>query len=221
MPALDCALLRPLLPAGIAAAEWLGEGDPTQLSDAEQHGVRRAAPKRAREFAAGRFCARHALTRFGVEAFALGMGRDRRPLWPPHLVGSITHTDGFCAAAVGERRRFRAIGIDAETIGGVTSDLWSRMFLPAEIAQLERLTGAEQARTATLMFSAKEAFYKCQYELSGQWLEFTDVAVEFSRDDYERGRVTVRPRHGTSTTVRFGFTPERVLTAAIAESAPA
>ena len=219
MQAQDCPRLQSLLPAGIAAAEWLGEGDPPQLTGNKPHGQRGTAPKRAREYAAGRFCARRVLTSFGIEAFALAVGADRRPLWPAHLVGSITHPQGFCAAAAGERSRFRAIGIDAEAIGGVTCDLWSHIFLPVEIAHLERLTGAEQTRTATLMFSAKEAFYKCQYERSGQWLEFTDVAVEYSADDYARRRVTVRPRYGTPATVRFGFTPECVLTASIAKCA--
>lgn len=192
-PSRASALLEELLPAGVAAAELVGEGDPALLYSGERKLLGRVAPKRAREFAGGRLCARRAAAQFGIVDVPIGVRDDRRPLWPRLLTGSITHTDGFSASAVGQRWQFRAIGIDAERIGCVSSDLWSHVFLPAETDWLKSLPVSEQAKAATLMFSAKEAFYKCQYEVTEQWLEFKDVAVDFFNGNLGRGGFTVRP----------------------------
>ena len=48
-------------------------------------------------------------------------------------------------------------------------------------------------RRATLLFSAKEAFYKCQYPVTGQWLDFQDIAVVFAEDTSRKGGFTIRP----------------------------
>ena len=174
-------------------SDLVGEGDPALLLAGERELLGRAMPRRARELAAGRICARRAVAQFGLAATAIGARADRRPRWPPSLTGSITHTHGVAAAAVAERRKFRAIGIDAERIGSVSSDMWKHLLLPVETARLQRLPVAQQSKLATLMFSAKEAFYKCQYEVTGQWLEFKDVAVDFDDGPLDRGRYSVHP----------------------------
>ena len=192
-PSRTSALLEELLPAGVAGAELVGEGDPALLLDAERQILGDVALKRAREFAGGRLCARRAVAQLGVVDLPIGARDDRRPRWPPFLTGSITHTDGFSAAAAGQRQRFRAIGIDAERIGRVSGDIWSHVLRPGEKDWLESLPESERAKVATLMFSAKEAFYKCQYEVTEQWLEFTDVTVDLFDWDVDWGSFAVRP----------------------------
>jgi 4'-phosphopantetheinyl transferase EntD len=214
-------LFQALLPPAAATAELAGTGDPALLLGGERLLVRQATPLRAAEFAAGRICARHAAARFGVVDCPIGVREDRRACWPELLTGSITHTDGFCAAAVGERRRFRAIGIDAERIGAVSPDLWSQWLLPEEADWLDRLPRSVQATVATLLFSAKEAFYKCQYEVTQQWLEFRDVCLDFDGRHLERNSFAVRPVGGVRllepgsgpVIVRYAITRELVLTA--------
>ena len=219
-PCCTSALAGELLPAGIATAELVGEGDPELLLAGERQLVARAAPKRAREFAAGRCCARRAVAQFGIVDVPIGIRDDRRPQWPGLLTGSITHTDGYSAAVVGERQRFRAIGIDAERIGRVSCDIWSQVLLPGETDWLESLPAPVQAKVATLMFSAKEAFYKCQYAVTGQWLEFTDVTVDLFDWNQHWGSFAVRPIRsvnlfelgGTPVIGRFVATNDLVLT---------
>lgn len=214
-------LFEALLPAGIATAELTGVGDPESLLDGERQLVGHAAPVRRREFAAGRLCARYAAKQFGIVDCAIGARDDRRPRWPHALTGSITHTDGFSAAAVGERSRFRAIGIDAERIGCVSRDMWGQLLLPAEADWLESKPAPVQASLATLLFSAKEAFYKCQYEVTQQWLEFRDVTLDFFSRELDRnslalcavGRVQRVDSGEGRAIVRFAFTDELVLTA--------
>ncbi|HZP11293.1 MAG TPA: 4'-phosphopantetheinyl transferase superfamily protein [Nevskiaceae bacterium] len=196
-PARMSAVFQELLPAGIATAELSGPGDPSMLSTAERKHIGAAVAKRASEFAAGRLCARRALAQYGIHDYPLVGGADRRPQWPSTLVGSITHTQGFSAAAVAERSRFRGIGIDVESIGRVTRDVWSEVLLPEEQRWLEQLDPREQAQIAALMFSAKESFYKCQYELTSQWLDFQDVALDVVGWNLGLGSFAVHPRKTT------------------------
>src|SRR5260370_12550496 len=62
--------------------------------------LRYATQKRQREFLAGRWCAEEALQCLGAGSTHVAMAEDRTPIWPDGVVGSITHTDDFAAAAV-------------------------------------------------------------------------------------------------------------------------
>lgn len=193
-PAQFSPVLQSLFPPGVSTAELRVPGEPAQLAAAERAELGRATPKRAGEFTAGRLCVRRAVENLGLAAFPLAMGQDRYPLWPAALTGSITHTDGFCGAAVAEWRRFHAIGVDAEQADRVTAELWGQLFTPEEIAWLERLHLPEQLRWAALLFAAKEAFYKCQYTLTREWLEFDAVTIALTRGSAMAGRFGVYPR---------------------------
>ncbi|MHB8478474.1 MAG: 4'-phosphopantetheinyl transferase family protein [Steroidobacteraceae bacterium] len=177
-PANLSPLLNGLFPAGVVAADLREPGDPALLLPAEARYLGRAIPKRAREFAAGRLCARRALAEFGIVDVAIEVADDRQPIWPDSMVGSITHTAGFCAAAVAERRMVGALGLDSEVVGDVSAEIWPRVGVPAETAWLRTLPASQHPAAMTLIFSAKEAFYKCQYPLVGERLDFLDVRVE-------------------------------------------
>jgi 4'-phosphopantetheinyl transferase EntD len=150
----------------------------------EQQFLIRAAPKRIHEFAAGRACARAALSKLGYAAVALPMSADRAPLWPPAATGSITHTDRFCAAVVAPTRQIRALGLDAEPAQSVKPHLWRRICTPQELAMLQAQDEESALAAATLIFSAKEAFYKCQYTLTREWLGFADISVTIEADHF-------------------------------------
>lgn len=170
--------LGSLFPPGTVAAELRAPGDPELLLPAEATYVGRAVPKRVREFAAGRLCARRALAEFGIVDFPIRVADDRQPVWPGSLVGSITHTAGYGAAVVAQRRSAAALGLDSEVVGDVKAELWPRVCLPAESAWVESLPASERGAAVTLIFSAKEAFYKCQFALVRERLNFHDVRVE-------------------------------------------
>jgi len=170
--------LRSLFPPVVVAAELRGRGDASTLLAAEAEYLGHAVPERAREFAAGRLCARRAIAEFGVIEFPIRVAHDRQPVWPELLVGSITHTDGYCAAVVAERKRLIAIGVDTEVVGRVGPDISAAICVPAEAAWLDSLPASGRAAAATLIFCAKEAFYKCQYPLVGEWLDPHDLRIE-------------------------------------------
>jgi enterobactin synthetase component D / holo-[acyl-carrier protein] synthase len=177
-PATLSTRLGSLFPPGAVAAELREPGDPELLLPAEAVHMGRAVAKRVQEFAAGRLCARRALAEFGIVDFAIQVADDRQPIWPDSIVGSITHTQGYGAAVVAERRSAAALGLDSEVVGDVNAGIWPSICVPLETAWIESLPASEQAAAVTLIFSAKEAFYKCQYALVREWLNFHDVRVE-------------------------------------------
>jgi 4'-phosphopantetheinyl transferase EntD len=170
--------LSELFPPGALAAELREPGDPAALLPDERQYHRGAVQKRLQEFAAGRACAHRLLAEFGFVDFPVKVVADRQPLWPDTLVGSITHTSGFCAAVVATKKSFCAVGMDSEIAGSVKAELWRGICTPSETAWLHSLPEGEQTAAATLIFSAKEAFYKCQYPLVHERLNFHDATVE-------------------------------------------
>src|SRR5258706_16095138 len=51
------------------------------------------------------------------------------------------------------------------------SELWRSICTPSETAWLGSLPDSERLAAATLIFSAKEAFYKCQFALTQERIE--------------------------------------------------
>jgi 4'-phosphopantetheinyl transferase EntD len=170
--------VKSLFPERIIATQIYGTASPRLLLAEEQRCVESAVQKRQSEFAAGRACARRALTTLGFLEAPLLVAHDRTPLWPKGAVGSISHTDGYCIAVAGLARHFTGVGVDTELLGRVEPTLWQHVFRPEEIERLKSLNESRQAEVASVMFSAKEAFYKCQFAQTRAWLGFEDVAVE-------------------------------------------
>jgi 4'-phosphopantetheinyl transferase EntD len=177
-PAKLSSRLGALFPAGVAAADLRGPGDPELLMPEEAANLGRAVPSRVREFAAGRQCARRALTEFGIVDFPIRVGGDRQPLWPDLMVGSITHTSNFCAAVVAERRCAAGLGLDSEVVGDVKPEIWHFICGSQENDWVRSLPLPEQTAAVTLIFAAKEAFYKCQYPVVRERLSFPDARIE-------------------------------------------
>jgi len=202
------ALLAGLFsPSVVAASELRGSADPTMLLPEEAAACGTFRINRLEEFAAGRLCARRALGEFGLGGFAVRRNADRTPQWPEGIVGSITHTIGFCGAVVGSRERFAGLGIDAEIVARVTPDVCSQALTPEDIAHVSALASRERERAAAVIFSAKEAFYKSQYGVTGSWLDYSDVSVELVPDAADAGTFLVRTATATARRVMAGFAP--------------
>lgn len=147
------------------------------LLSAEKEVVAGAAKTRVEQFTAGRVCSRAALVRLGVAATTpIERGDDRAPIWPEGFIGSITHTDTWCAAAVARIGDVRSIGIDLEPATPLKEALWRRVCTPGEREQLKALSNP--GLMGKVLFSAKESVYKCQYPLTTEFLGFHAVQVE-------------------------------------------
>jgi len=151
-----------------------------ELYEQETACVERAIEKRREEFAAGRLLARRALGKLGVAPGPLLPADDRSPIWPEGIAGTISHTRNFCAVAVAPHDRSRCLGLDIEDGSPLKAELAERICTPRELEWLAANTSTdeERGRLAKLVFSAKEAFYKCQYPLTKRFLEFEDVELD-------------------------------------------
>lgn len=135
--------------------------------------IQRSVAKRQAEYLAGRLCARTALQQvnaeLGVQAPSIApiLGEDRAPIWPAHITGSITHSDGWAAAIVASNSAWRGLGLDAETLLEATraERLAGEILNPAELQRLAQLPADQRAHLTTLTFSIKESLFKALYPL--------------------------------------------------------
>jgi enterobactin synthetase component D / holo-[acyl-carrier protein] synthase len=135
----------------------------------------RAAERRRRSFALGRATARDALAELDIAPVGIGRGPAGEPVWPPGVVGAISHSDDLAVAVVGWRADYAGLGVDVEHLSPGLSARASRLVCtPAEIAWLE---SAMDSRLLTMLFSAKEAVFKATFPIAGVWLGFGDAEL--------------------------------------------
>src|SRR3979409_1362013 len=140
--------------------------------------LRRATEKRQRELLAGRWCAEEALQCLGAGSTHVAMAEDRAPTWPDGVVGSITHTGDFAAAAVAWAADIAAIGIDSEQIiDPATARDIAEICMVDETTLFREAHGRSFCEFCTFVFSAKEAVFKCLFPLTRKFLEFSDVRI--------------------------------------------
>ncbi|MFJ9538550.1 4'-phosphopantetheinyl transferase [Streptomyces sp. NPDC101225] len=176
-------MIEELLPHEVVAVEVHGDdgGEYAPLYPEEAAVVARAVPKRRREFALARACARRAMDKLGVPPQPLLPGERGAPVWPPGLVGSMTHCDGYCAAALARAADLASLGIDAEPHQPLPEGVLEAVALPTETQRLRRLAGERPGvHWDRLLFSAKESVYKAWFPLTGRWLDFTEADIEVS-----------------------------------------
>ncbi|NEB13925.1 4'-phosphopantetheinyl transferase superfamily protein [Streptomyces coelicoflavus] len=188
-------MIEELLPDTVVAVEACGHDDAGHLPlyPEEEAIVARAVAKRRREFTVVRSCARRAMEKLGVPPQPVLSGERGAPRWPAGLAGSMTHCDGYCAAALVRLTDLASLGIDAEPDGPLPDGVLEFVALPAETARLRRLDEARPGiHWERLLFSAKESVYKAWYPLTGRWLDFTEADIEIAVDPADPRRGTLR-----------------------------
>ncbi|MDG9708792.1 4'-phosphopantetheinyl transferase family protein [Streptomyces sp. DH10] len=187
-------MIGELLPQTVVTVEAYGnEGADAPLYPEEAALVARAVAKRRREFAVVRSCARRAMEKLGVPPQPILPGERGAPRWPAGLAGSMTHCDGYCAAALVRATDLASLGIDAEAHGPLPEGVLPAVALPAEAERLRRLAAQRpDIHWDRLLFSAKESVYKAWFPLTGKWLDFTEADIEISADPGEQPRGTFR-----------------------------
>jgi 4'-phosphopantetheinyl transferase EntD len=185
-------LFTGVLPPGVVAVDAVGDTGGGVLFPEEEQAVAHAADKRVRQFTGVRECARSALGVLGLSPRPLLSGHRGEPLWPDGIVGSLTHCDGYCAAAVARRTTVRAVGIDAEPHLALPRGVEGQVTLSWERERVRSLPN--QICWDRLLFSAKESVYKAWFPLTGSWLGFQDALVEPRPDgpDPTSGELVVR-----------------------------
>jgi len=171
--------------------------------------------ERLQTFAAGRFCARHAMQLMGLPDAPILVGKDRAPVWPKGVAGSISHTQGLAGAMVSSLSHYPSIGLDIERRGVVHRNLWHLLF--DELEQQQILRAEIPDDQATLYFSLKEAYYKMQYPLTGMFLDFKDVRVEDGPNGMRIDRLKSLPVAAPAHQAGYLFSGEFVVSWVLAE----
>lgn len=155
----------------------------TALYPQEAAAVANAQPKRRREYANVRLCARRAMSELGVPPTPVLSGARGEPLWPDGIVGSLTHCPGFRAAAVGRSSAFVGLGIDAEPDIPLAEDLLEFISLPQERARVHALAQSSPGVCwDRLLFSAKETVFKIWFPLAKRELGFSEADIRIDPD---------------------------------------
>ena len=151
--------------------------DESLLWPEEREALGQVVPGRWWDWVTGRRCARLALTDLGVEPAPVLRGPKREPQWQPEVVGAITHTAGYAAAAVAHVGDVRSVGLDAEPDEPLPGGVLRRIAREEELAWVDG-TVAGVDNPDRLLFSVKESIYKAWFPLAGTWLGFEDARVE-------------------------------------------
>ncbi|MES2296681.1 MAG: 4'-phosphopantetheinyl transferase superfamily protein [Pseudomonadota bacterium] len=168
--------------------------------------------KRQAEFYFGRACARAALRALGMPATPVGVGVAREPLWPPGAIGSITHKKKAAAAAVLGAGHYRGIGIDIEDVvesASARDAMLAMVVSPRELALLRQPELRMPLDVAlTLVFSAKESFFKACYPTVQRYFDFD--ALDLQGIDAQRRTISFALRE----TLCAPFVPGMVVSVA-------
>lgn len=178
------------------AEDWMWD---REAYPEEEAYITRAVEKRKREFRAGRHSAHSVLRHFGIEDFPVKVGHHRQPLWPQNIIGSISHTDGFCACVATPRDSIISIGIDVEPMEKVDVASLPLICTRRELQSIEAYQPETAIPLCKLIFSAKECVHKVYHPLNDHTLDFLDAEISF---DIPGKRFTAkitnpekRPRH--------------------------
>ncbi len=188
-----------------------------------------AVPARLREFHAGRHAARAALAAAGLPAPPnpappnpanpnpappIPIGPDRAPVWPPGIVGSLSHCASLCLAVVARTSDLTGLGLDVEDDAPLPPDLWDIILSPAELAHLPPTAPGQ---TAKRVFVAKEAAYKAQYPQSLALFDFHTLSVDIAEDHFSARFTRPIPPYKVGHVIHGQFVRAPGLIAAVAQ----
>jgi 4'-phosphopantetheinyl transferase EntD len=131
---------------------------------------------RRMEFTHGRHCARRAMQILGLPAAAIPKGVDRAPVWPGGIRGSISHSGGAAAAVITRASELAGIGLDIESSEPLSPEI-------AEMVCRSDEQAANDGDRAKLLFSIKEAIYKCIFPRVGCYVDFQEMEVLLNQSD--------------------------------------
>lgn len=174
---LEETLVSSLFSTEVLSAEAVPEIRRSEIYDEEWECVARAVPKRQAEFCMARICARRLLSQFGFDNYPLLPDRDRSPRWPQGIIGSISHTHGYCAVVAAKSGSLVGLGLDVEQEDPLKPELLRLICTDREQKWLDTQPLSDRYRFAKLIFCAKESAYKCQYPLSKTYVDFRQAEI--------------------------------------------
>ncbi|SDL53372.1 4'-phosphopantetheinyl transferase EntD (siderophore biosynthesis) [Maridesulfovibrio ferrireducens] len=166
-----------LFPDSVVTAESLPHISRSSLHEDEWEIVADSVPERQAEFCGGRVCAHQALKQLGMADSAILQNKDRSPRWPDNVTGSISHTQGYCAAAVAKKDDIEGVGLDVELDSPLDWKLSELICSPQELIWLSSYPLSERSKLAKIFFSTKEAAFKCQFPITQEFIDYAQAEI--------------------------------------------
>lgn len=138
----------------------------------------RSVAKRRCEYLAGRILAKGCLQEYGCYSTQVKSDDKRCPIWPPGLVGSISHTGKDAICVVGSKDNYAGIGVDIELMltESTILDIKDSISSKPERQLLYQINLNNQ-KLFSLLFSAKEAIFKALYPQVLAFFDFSAVEL--------------------------------------------
>jgi 4'-phosphopantetheinyl transferase EntD len=147
--------------------------------------VTNAVDTRKSQFASGRAAVRSCSTRLGFTNLTVPVGRNREPIWPAGMAGSISHTSQWAVAWVADQYRYEGLGVDLEDAAKLPENAWALILSDEESSLVD--ASADTQLAATVLFSTKESIYKAIYPTVQRFVDFREVSLVFEE---ESGRLS-------------------------------
>ena len=139
------------------------------------------SPQRKASFLAGRLAVKNAFLDLGLRPKNIKVGLHKHPIWPDNIKGSISHCNNYSIATLDSSCYTEEnIGIDfQDIINNKEIKLISDTVLTkSELKFLGMdVKGWDKEEIFTLIFSAKESFFKAMYPQIKQYFNFKDVII--------------------------------------------
>lgn len=163
-----------VLPHGAHARVVACAPEGFELTEEERAHCSRFAPKRLADFVAGRYCASESLRALGFGRQSIPVDKYRAPIWPRGTAGSIAHTEGLAGAIATAGVGCAALGLDLEQLRDI-EDVAAYICTDVELAEWRRSTHFPEY--LNVVFSVKEAVYKCIWPSLRRFVSFREIGV--------------------------------------------
>lgn len=185
----------------------------------ENNIINNAIDKRIAEFRAGRICAKQALSELEVINFPVLQGIHREPLWPNHIVGSLSHCHDLCGVCISLKDNYLGIGLDVENIKQLNPKIMKHVCTDSEKKWLLAIPENEFNIHLLILFSLKESIYKCVYQAIDKRLKFKDASIKLN---IEANSVEVQITENNCSSLqlncKFNITTTHIFTSAYIKS---
>lgn len=138
-----------------------------------------ASLTRKNAFASGRLGVKSALKLINIHKYPIKANRHGMPIFPKNIYCSISHTHNLCLVVLFKSYdKIVSIGVDIELKNRVKYIIWNKIFNKNEILWLiNNFNVYDQKYWATILFSAKESFFKFYYSLTKQMIYLKDINI--------------------------------------------
>lgn len=136
--------------------------------------------QRQAQFLAGRLAAQNSLHANNYKPVNIGIGSHKQPIWPSGVIGSISHASNISISTVLDTDMHSGCGLDIQALLTVDEIKHSISIILSQQDQIIFPTlkdSLANSQLETLIFSAKESYFKSVFNSIGKYFNFNDISI--------------------------------------------